>query len=69
MGIQKDIKQFIGDKGWLAEAGRPDDTDMRAAIELLEEAYRQIDLLTYGLIKEKTEVNRLSAVRILKGGE
>ena len=43
------IKDFLGDKKWLSEPNRPDDTDWRQAIELLEqtdaENERFIDLM------------------------
>ncbi len=31
-----EINEFIGDKKWMSEEGRPDDTDWRIAIALLE---------------------------------
>ncbi len=33
-----EAKKWLGDKKWMNEPGRPDDTDWRAAIELIEKS-------------------------------
>ena len=33
------VQEYIGDKKWMNEPGRPDDTDFRAAIDLLEQLH------------------------------
>ena len=39
------VQKYIGDKKWMNEPGRPDDTDFRAAIDLLEQIQAENKIL------------------------